>query len=388
MNMMIKQDSDLHKQMTNWRQEIHANPEIGFEEFKTAALVKAQLLKAGVEIVAEEIAVTGIVAVVHGAKGGSNKAIALRADMDALPIKELTGADYASKTDGKMHACGHDGHTSMLLGAATYLQKNNDFAGSVYFLFQPAEEGYGGARKMIEEGLFDKISVENVYGMHNWPGMKLGEFAVRGGPVMAAADSFEINITARGGHGAMPHTTIDAVILGTQMVNAFQSIVARNVDPMDTAVLSVTQIHSGDAFNVIPETCYLAGTIRTFKPEVKALIKQRMTAIIDGIAKMHDAKAEFNYMDGYPSTNNDQEQADFCQSVMSDMVGGDKVQTDLNPSMGAEDFSYMLEEKAGAYIMMGNGDSAGLHNPYYNFNDKALPIGASYWVKLVETALN
>lgn len=387
MNMIIKQDSELHKQMTSWRQTIHANPEIGFEEFKTAALVKAELEKAGVEIVAEQMAVTGIVAVVHGKKGGSNKAIALRADMDALPIHELTGVEYGSKTDGKMHACGHDGHTTMLLGAAKHLHENNDFAGSVYFLFQPAEEGYGGAKKMIEEGLFDKFSIENVYGMHNWPGMPLGEFAVRGGPVMAAADQFEMTITARGGHGAMPHTTIDAVIIATQIVDAYQAIVARNVDPMDTAVLSVTQIHSGDAFNVIPETSYLAGTVRTFKEEVKQLIKARMEKIAKNIAAMHDATVEFSYRDGYPATSNDFEQAEFCQSVLNDMVGEDKVNPSMNPSMGAEDFSYMLEEKAGAYIMMGNGDSADLHNPYYNFDDKALPIGASYWVNLVNTSL-
>lgn len=387
MNMVIKQDSDLHKEMTGWRQTIHANPEIGFEEFKTAALVKAELLKAGVEIVAEKMAVTGIVAVVHGTKGGSNKAIALRADMDALPIHEMTGVEYSSKTDGKMHACGHDGHTTMLLGAAKYLNEHNDFAGSVYFLFQPAEEGYGGAKKMIEEGLFDKFSIENVYGMHNWPGMELGKFAVRGGPVMAAADHFDMTITGRGGHGAMPNTTIDAVVIGAQIVNAYQAIVARNVDPMDTAVLSVTQIHSGDAYNVIPETCYLAGTVRTFKEEVKQLIKKRMFTIANAIAAMHEATVEINYTDGYPSTTNDFEQAEFCQSVLTDMVGEEKVTDSMNPSMGAEDFSYMLEEKAGAYIMMGNGDSADLHNPYYNFNDKALPIGASYWVSLVETAL-
>lgn len=387
MNMIIKQDSDLHKEMTGWRQTIHANPEIGFEEFKTAALVKAELEKAGVEIVAEKMAVTGIVAVVHGTKGGSNKAIALRADMDALPIHEMTGLDYGSQTDGKMHACGHDGHTTMLLGAAKYLNEHNDFAGSVYFLFQPAEEGYGGAKKMIEEGLFEKFSIENVYGMHNWPGMELGEFAVRGGPVMAAADHFDMTITARGGHAAMPHTTIDAVIIATQIHSAYQAIVARNVDPMDTAVLSITQLHAGDAYNVIPETAFLAGTVRTFKEEVKQLIKDRMYTIANNIAAMHDAKVEINYTDGYPSTTNDFEQAEFCQSVLTDMVGEGNVNTAMNPSMGAEDFSYMLEEKAGAYIMMGNGDSADLHNPYYNFNDKALPIGASYWVNLVETAL-
>ncbi|MGL1920793.1 MAG: M20 family metallopeptidase [Hyphomicrobiales bacterium] len=387
MNMIIKQDSDLHKEMTGWRQTIHANPEIGFEEFKTAALVKAELEKAGVEIVAEKMAITGIVAVVHGSKGGSNKAIALRADMDALPIHEMTGVEYGSKTDGKMHACGHDGHTTMLLGAAKYLNDHNDFAGSVYFLFQPAEEGYGGAKKMIEEGLFEKFSIENVYGMHNWPGMGLGEFAVRGGPVMAAADHFDMTITARGGHAAMPHTTIDAVVVAAQIHSAYQTIVARNVDPMDTAVLSITQIHAGDAYNVIPETAFLAGTVRTFKEEVKQLVKDRMVTIANNIAAMHDAKVEINYTDGYPSTNNDVEQADFCQSVLTDMVGEDNVNTNMNPSMGAEDFSYMLEEKAGAYIMMGNGDSADLHNPYYNFNDKALPIGASYWVNLVETAL-
>ncbi|MCJ8323508.1 MAG: amidohydrolase [Rhizobiales bacterium] len=386
--MMIKQDSALHKEMTGWRQTIHANPETGFEEFATAAFVKAELLKAGVEIVAEQMAVTGIVAVVHGTKGGSNKAIALRADMDALPMQEMTGLDYGSKNDGKMHACGHDGHTTMLLGAAKYLNENNDFAGSVYFIFQPAEEGYGGAKKMIDEGLFDKFSIENVYGMHNWPGMELGTFAVRGGPVMAAADEFYIDIKGRGGHGAMPHSTIDAVTIATQMVVAFQSIVARNVDPMDTAVLSVTQIHSGEAYNVIPELAKISGTVRSFKAEVKQLVKDRMMAIASGICKMHDAELTFEYKDGYPSTSNDFEQAEFCQTVLNDMVGEDNVNPNMNPSMGAEDFSYMLEEKAGAYIMMGNGDSAGLHNPYYNFNDKALPIGASYWVNLVETALN
>ena len=388
MNMMIKSGSDLHKDMMQWRHEIHTNPEIGFEEFKTAALVKQELIKAGVEIVAEEMAVTGIVAVVHGSKGGSNKAIALRADMDALPIHELTGVDYSSNTDGKMHACGHDGHTTMLLGAAKYLNEHNDFAGSVYFLFQPAEEGYGGARKMIEEGLFDKISIENVYGMHNWPGLELGKFAVRGGPVMAAADQFDITITGQGGHGAMPHTTIDAVIIATQLVNAFQTIVARNVDPMDTAVLSVTKIHSGDAYNVIPEVANLAGTVRTFKEDVKQKIAKRMREICEGVAITHNAKIDFDYRDGYPATHNNQEQADFCQSVMEDLVGEENVTTELNPSMGAEDFSYMLQQKAGAYIMVGNGDSADLHNPYYNFNDEALPVGSSYWVKLVQSALN
>ena len=241
---------------------------------------------------------------------------------------------------------------------------------------------------MIDEGLFDKFSIENVYGMHNWPGMELGTFAVRGGPVMAAADEFYIDIKGRGGHGAMPHSTIDAVTIATQRVVAFQSIVARNVDPMDTAVLSVTQIHSGEAYNVIPELAKISGTVRSFKAEVKQLVKDRMMAIASGICKMHDAELTFEYKDGYPSTSNDFEQAEFCQTVLNDMVGEDNVNPNMNPSMGAEDFSYMLEEKAGAYIMMGNGDSAGLHNPYYNFNDKALPIGASYWVNLVETALN
>lgn len=388
MNMMIKQDSALHKEMTGWRRAIHANPETGFEEFATAAFVKAELEKAGVEIVAEQIAVTGIVAVVHGTKGGSNKAIALRADMDALPMQEMTGLDYGSKNAGKMHACGHDGHTTMLLGAAKYLTEHNDFAGSVYFLFQPAEEGHGGAKKMIDEGLFDRFSIENVYGMHNWPGMELGTFAVRGGPVMAAADQFYIDIKGSGGHAAMPHATIDAVTIATQMVVAFQSIIARNVDPMDTAVLSVTQIHSGEANNVIPELAKISGTVRTFKAEVKELVKGRMMAIAKSICEMHDAELTFEYKDGYPSTTNDFEQAEFCQSVLNDMVGEDNVDPNMNPSMGAEDFSYMLEQKAGAYIMMGNGDSADLHNPYYNFNDDALPIGASYWVNLVETALN
>ena len=381
---MINRIAEFQQEMAGWRQDIHAHPELGFEENRTADVVAKQLESFGLEV-HRGLAKTGVVGVLKGATGGG--AIGLRADMDALPIQEQNGFDHSSRHDGVMHACGHDGHTAMLLGAAKYLAETKNFSGTVYFIFQPAEEGLGGARDMVEEGLFEKFPVDGVYGLHNWPGLDVGEFAVRVGPMMAACDEFEINVIGEGAHGAMPHLGIDPVTCAAEIVSALQTIASRIKDPLDSAVVSVTKIHGGDAFNVIPERVELAGTTRSFKEEVRTEIEASIRRIAEGIASAHRCRVEINYMRQFPATVNNAAETGLAAEAASQVAGEAKVHHDLPPCMGSEDFSYMLQSRPGSYIWMGNAGQPGgcfLHNPNYDFNDEALGWGASYWATLVE----
>ncbi|MBO6560656.1 MAG: amidohydrolase [Nisaea sp.] len=383
---IVNRIADFHAELTGWRRHIHQNPELGFEEFETADFVAARLTEMGIEI-HRGLGGTGVVATIKG-NGGDGPAIGLRADMDALPIQEKGTPKHRSKNDGKMHACGHDGHTTMLLGAAKYLSETRNFAGTVHLIFQPAEEGKGGGKKMIEDGLFKLFPVDEVYGMHNRPEMPVGCFGVSAGPVMAARDNWEIAIKGRGAHAAMPHQGIDPVVVGANIVMALQTITSRNTDPAEALVISATQFHAGDAFNVIPDEIILRGTCRVFNPEIQAGLPDQIRRVANGIAATYGATAELNYITGYPATVNTSKEADFAAGICAEVAGGTgKVDRDLPPSMGAEDFSYMLQEKPGAYIWCGNGDTAGLHHPEYDFNDEALTVGASYWSRLVETRL-
>ncbi|MEJ8573903.1 M20 aminoacylase family protein [Microbaculum marinum] len=373
------------------RRDIHANPELGFEETRTAEIVAQKLREFGVDEVHTGIAKTGVVGVVRG-KGGSNRAIGLRADMDALPIFEKTNLAHASRTDGKMHACGHDGHTTMLLGAARYLADHRNFDGTVYLIFQPAEEGRGGGKVMIDEGLFERFNCETVYGMHNMPGLPLGSISMRNGPCMAAADEFKIIVRGKGGHGAMPNVARDPVVIGSHIVTALQSIASRRVDPIKEAVVSVTQFHAGDAFNVIPEEAELSGTCRSFLPEVRDLIESELKRIATNVALAFDATAEVSFMRNYPPTINTADETELAAAAARQVVGDAQVSTTGAPKMGAEDFSYMLEERPGCYIWLGNGmpgekGGANVHTPQYDFNDDAIPYGVGFWASLVETVL-
>ncbi|MFN8722456.1 MAG: M20 aminoacylase family protein [Rhodospirillales bacterium] len=378
-----------HADMTEWRRDIHAHPELGFEEVRTAGIVAAKLRDWGIEV-HEGIAKTGVVGVLKGRTDASGRAVGLRADMDALPMSETTGAAHASQNPGRMHACGHDGHTTMLLGAARYLAETRNFDGTVYFVFQPAEEGRFGAKVMMDEGLFARFPMEQVYGMHNWPELPAGEVAAVAGPVMAAADRFDITIRGTGGHGAMPHRSVDPVLVASHIVTAMQSIVARNADPMHNAVVSVTQIHSGTAYNVIPEEATLAGTVRTYLPEVQDMIIAHMERIATSVAAAFGATAEVVYHRGYPATVNHAAETDVAAAAAARVVGEGAVKRDLPPCMGAEDFSYMLEARPGSYLWLGGGrgpDTVAVHNPGYDFNDEILPVGASIWAQIVETVL-
>ena len=373
--------------MSTWRRDIHAHPEIAFEEHRTAQLVAEKLREFGLEI-ETGIAGTGVVGTLT--KGRGNRAIGLRADLDALPIQEANKFAHKSTHPGKMHACGHDGHTTMLLGAAKYLAEHGEFEGTVYFIFQPAEENEGGGRVMVEEGLFDRYPMEAVYGMHNIPGMPVGTFAVKPGPMMAAFDIFELVVTGKGGHAAMPHLTIDPIVVGTKIVEAYQSIVSRSIDPQDPVVLSVTQFHAGDAFNVIPNKVSISGCTRCFSPRVQEKLEAQMKQVATEICRAYGATCEFKYERRYPPTVNSEIEARLAGSVATELVGADSVNLNPKPAMGSEDFAYMLQEKPGAYIWIGNGDGEGscmVHNPSYEFNDEILPIGATWWVKLAETSL-
>ena len=386
---IVNRIADLHGEITAWRHDLHAHPELLYDVHRTAATVAEKLKAFGCDEVVTGIGRTGVVGLIRGGKGGGDghKVIGLRADMDALPIEEANDVPYKSTVPGKMHACGHDGHTAMLLGAARYLAETRNFAGTAVVIFQPAEEGGGGGRAMVQDGLMERFGVEQVYGMHNFPGLPVGEFAIRPGPIMAAADRLTIEIEGKGGHAARPHLSIDTVLVGAQIINQIQSIVSRNVDPLQSAVVSICMFHAGSTDNVIPQTALLKGTARSLDPKVRDLLEARIHAVVEGTAALYGATAKLTYKRDYPVLRNHERETSFAASVAADVVGGPHLNTAMVPVMGAEDFSFMLEERPGAFIFVGNGPSAGLHHPAYNFNDEVIPIGTSYWVKLVETAL-
>ena len=379
-------------EMKSWRQDLHKIPEIGLEEYETSKYIKNKLKEFNINF-KEGYSNTGLVAWVKGNKGNSNKSIGLRADFDALPMPEKNNFDHKSTKDGMMHACGHDGHTSMLLGAAKYVSENNNFDGTVYFIFQPGEEGFAGGKKMIEDGLFDDFSIDEVYALHNWPDLPLGSFGVNSGPMMAAVDEFDIIVKGKGGHAAFPQLVIDPIIVASQIVTAIQTIISRSTDPVDKALISITKIHGGTAYNVIDDEVKLSGTIRTFKPETRSFIEKRIEEIANGIAKAHGAGAniEFDLINKYPPTINSKKESEFAAKVAKQMVGEENVNTDIDPSMGGEDFSYLLNKKPGSYLYIGQGDKnhkAHLHTTKYDFNDNLLPIGVNYWVNLVKEYFN
>jgi len=384
---IVNRVADLHAEITDWRRDFHAHPELQYDVHRTAASVAEKLKSFGCDEVVTGIGRTGVVGVIRGRKPGGDKVVGLRADMDALPIDEATAVPYKSTVPGKMHACGHDGHTAMLLGAAKYLADTRNFAGTAVMIFQPAEEGGAGARAMLRDGLLERFGIQEVFGMHNYPGMQIGEFAIRSGPLMASTDSVVIRIEGKGSHAAWPHFGVDPVLVGAQIVNALQSIVARNVDPLEAAVISICVFQAGQADNVIPQTATLRGTVRTLSPAVRELVKTRVREVVEGTAKLYGAKADLSYNTGYPVLVNDEARTAFAADVADEIAGKDKVNRDTPPLMGAEDFAYMLEERPGAFIYVGNGDSAMLHHPAYDFNDDAIPVGTSYWVRLAERAL-
>jgi amidohydrolase len=385
---IVNRVADLQGEITAWRRDIHAHPELLYDVHRTSATVAEKLKAFGCDEVVSGIGRTGVVGVIKGNRpGGARKVIALRADMDALPIQEANDVPYKSTVPGKMHACGHDGHTAMLLGAAKYLAETRNFAGDAVVIFQPAEEGGAGGLAMVRDGLMERFAIEEVYGMHNFPGLPTGEFAIRSGPIMAATDNITVEIEGVGGHAARPHISIDPILVGAHMVNAMQSIVSRNVDPVEAAVVSICTFQAGSADNVIPQTALLRGTARTLKPEVRELVRKRLAEVIEGTARLYGAKANFSLRRGYPVLSNHERETVFAASVAAQVAGSDNVDTDMPPVMGGEDFSYMLEARPGAFIFVGNGDSAGLHHPSYNFNDEVIPFGTSYWVRLVETAM-
>ena len=384
---ILERIAAFHDEMTAWRRDIHAHPELGFEEARTSDFVASQLKACGIEV-HRGVGKTGVVGVLRA--GSSKSSVGLRADMDCLPIQELNSFSYKSQSNGRMHACGHDGHTTMLLGAAKYLAATKNFEGTVNFIFQPAEEGLGGAKAMVEDGLFKRFPCEAIFGMHNRPGMPLGKFAVRAGPMMAGGAFFDIDIEGRGSHGARPEAGVDSVLVAAHVTAALQSIVARNVRPVDTAVLSVTQIHGGNAYNVIPQTARLSGTVRAFSNDVMNLIGKNLARIAEGIAAGFGAKAKTDFRVIFPPTINDAREADYAAGICAEIVGAESVKRDPALIMASEDFAFMLNEVPGCYVNIGNGDGEGaceVHNPSYDFNDKALPYGASFFARLVEKRL-
>lgn len=383
---IINRIAEFHEQMVEWRHDIHAHPELAFEEQRTADIVAQQLESFGIEA-HRGLAQTGVVGVLRNGDGPS---IGLRADMDALPIQEQNDFGHRSRHEGKMHACGHDGHTAMLLGAAKYLAETRRFKGTVNFIFQPAEEGEGGARVMIEEGLFDKFPCQSVYGVHNMPGHETGTVHVRSGPMMAAYDSFQIKVHGKGGHGAFPHQGIDPIVVGAHIVTALQSITSRNLDPLEAGVVSVTQFHGGRTNNVIPDDVFMEGTTRCFKPQIRDWLEPAMRRIIEGVATAFGATVEFDYLRRYPATINHEAETALAAKICADVVGASNVDTNTPPVMGSEDFAFMLEQVPGCYLFIGNGAGEGtcmVHNSTYDFNDDILPVGATYFSRLVETVL-
>ncbi|MFZ3360848.1 MAG: M20 aminoacylase family protein [Xanthobacteraceae bacterium] len=383
---IVNRVADLHGEIKEWRRDFHAHPELRYDVHRTAASVADKLKSFGCDEVVPGIGRTGVVGVIRGRKPG-NKVVGMRADMDALPLEEETGLPYKSTVPGKMHACGHDGHTAMLLGAAKYLAETRNFAGTAVVIFQPAEEGGAGAAAMIKDGLISRFGIEEVYGMHNYPGLPVGTFAIRSGPIMAAADHIEIALEGKGGHAARPHLAVDTILVGAQIINQLQSIVARNVNPLESAVVSICMFQAGHTDNVIPQHAKLLGTARSLIPAVRELLRKRIAEVIEGTAQLYGATAKITYTTGYPVVVNHARETAFAADIAGEIAGPERVDTAVPPLMGAEDFAYMLNERPGAFIFVGNGDSAGLHHPAYDFNDETIPVGTSYWVRLAETAL-
>ncbi len=374
--------AELLPEIAEWRQDIHAHPEILFDTHRTSALVAEKLKEFGCDEVVEGIGRTGVVGIIKGKETSSGRTVGLRADMDALPIHEETGVDYASKTPGAMHACGHDGHTAMLLGAAKYLSETRNFNGTVAVIFQPAEEGGGGGREMVEDGMMEQFGIDEVYGMHNWPGQPVGSFAIRPGAFFAATDVFDIYVTGKGGHAAKPQEVVDTTVIASHIVLALQTIASRNADPVEQLVVSVTSFETGStAFNVIPETVHLKGTVRTMDLAIRDLAEARMTAFAEGTAQAFGGSAKVDYHRNYPVTVNWEDNTEYAAAAAR-AVSGDCADAPL--VMGGEDFAFMLEAKPGAYILVGNGDTANVHHPKYNFNDEVIPAGCSWWAEIVE----
>lgn len=385
---VINRIADMADEITAWRHDFHEHPELLYEVHRTAGVVAEKLRAFGCDEVVPGVGRTGVVGVIHGRKRSSGKVIGMRADMDALPIQEITGLPYASKTPGLMHACGHDGHSAMLLGAAQYLADTRNFDGTVVVIFQPAEEGGAGGKAMVDDGLMTRWGIQEVYGMHNIPGLPEGHFAMKPGPIMAAMDFIEIIVNGKGGHGgAGPHKSIDSVLVGAEIVSALQSIVARNVDPMKSAVVSICMFEAGDAFNIIPASAKLTGTARALDPVIHDLVSRRVIEVAEGIARVYGASATVNYQKQYPVTVNHERQAAFAAEVAREIVGPARVDDNTTPRMAGEDFSFMLEARPGAFVLLGTGDGEACHHPGYKFNDAVIPQGSSFWARLAERAM-
>ena len=382
---VVNRIAEFTEEMKIWRRHLHQYPELGFDCHDTAAYVVERLKGFGINDIHTGIAKSGVVALIHGRNSGS--VIGLRADMDALPIEEATGLDYSSKVSGKMHACGHDGHTTMLLGAARYLQETRNFSGTVALIFQPAEEHGGGGEAMVQEGILDQFNIETVYALHTEPGMPVGQMSTTPGPIMAAVDTFEVYVTGQGGHGAMPHLAADAIPAAVSITQAFQTIVSRNHNPVEDLVVSVTQIHGGTIDNVINDDAFVGGTVRTFSSDVRDMVDRRMAEICQGHAKAFGVDVNCVYIRGYPATINSDAQTAFAVDVAKEICGDKMVVSDRPRDMGAEDFSYLLQKKPGCYLYLGQGEGAAWHNAAFDFNDEASPVGASFFVRLVERAL-
>ena len=384
---IINRVAEFHGEITGWRRDFHTHPELQYDVHRTAGRVAELLRSFGVDDVVTGIGRTGVVGVIKGRNGGAGRVIGLRADMDALPITERTGKDYQSGSPGRMHACGHDGHTAMLLGAAKYLAETRNFAGTAIVIFQPAEEGGAGGKAMLADGLVERFGIEEFYGLHNLPGLEAGTFGIRAGGIMAATDEFNITVEGKGGHAALPQNTVDPVTIAAQLILALQTIVSRNLDPMREGVLSVTMVEAGTAFNIIPRTVKLTGTVRTLDEGVRKFMEERVRAVTNGIVETFGASASIHYRNGYPVTVNAEGPTAFAANVARDVSGDARVDASADGTMGGEDFAYMLQARPGAYIFLGNGETSDLHTDTYDFNDEVIPVGVSYWVRLVEKAM-